>query len=235
MPAYKHIFFDLDHTLWDFDKNSAEALCELYEQFGMTGRYAFSPEEFCAAFRKVNFHLWRMHQLGNYGQAELRAERFPLIFDKLGLDASELDTEEMRRLADAYLQLCPTKSHVFPFTHEILAYLRDRYHLHVLTNGFRDVQGIKLKSSGLLAYFREIVTSDDAGFRKPDEGIFHYSLQRVAARPRDCLMIGDNLETDIQGARAVGMDCVYFNPAGKSHDSPITHEIACLSELKGIL
>ncbi|MFP4089767.1 MAG: YjjG family noncanonical pyrimidine nucleotidase [Cyclobacteriaceae bacterium] len=235
MPVYKHIFFDLDHTLWDFDKNSAEALCDLYEQFGLAGRYSFTTDEFCKAFREVNFHLWRMHQLGNYGQAQLRAERFPLIFGKLGLKDTELDAGEMSLLAEAYLQLCPTKPHVFPHTHEVLGYLQDRYQLHILTNGFSDVQWIKLRSAGLSAYFKEIVTSDDAGFRKPQADIFHYSLRRISAECSECLMIGDNLETDMDGALGVGMDCIFFNPAKIQHQSRITYEISCLSQLKGIL
>lgn len=235
MPGYKHIFFDLDHTLWDFDKNSAEALCDLYEKFGMAGRYRFSTDDFYKAFREVNFHLWRMHQLGNYGQAELRAERFPMVFGRLGFEASGLDAEEMTALAEAYLQLCPTKPHVFPHTHEILTYLQSRYQLHIITNGFSDVQVTKLKSAGLSTYFREIVTSDDAGFRKPQPDIFHYLLRRISAECSECLMIGDNLETDIDGALAVGMDCIFFNPAKIHHQAKSTHEITCLSELKGIL
>jgi putative hydrolase of the HAD superfamily len=231
MPTYKHILFDLDHTLWDFEKNATESLRELYTSFQLAALGGFSVEAFCSTFHKVNYHLWHLHQTGDYDQVRLRAERFRMIFTELGVAEARMPLS----IADAYLKLCPSKPHVFPYTHDILDYLQARYQLHIITNGFADVQWVKLKSAGLTGYFKYIVTSDDAGFRKPDPGIFKHTLELIDAGPADCIMIGDNLDTDIAGAQAAKIDCIFFNPQGTTHSTAINHEICCLSELKGIL
>lgn len=232
MPdQYKHILFDLDHTLWDFEKNAAETLRELYDSFQLATLGTFGVEEFCQTFHKVNYHLWYLHQKGEFDQAILRAERFKMIFTELGVAQASMPL----RIAEAYLRLCPSKPHVFPYTHDILQYLGGRYDLHIITNGFADVQWIKLESAGLKGYFKHIVTSDDAGFRKPDPGIFRYTLEKIGTAPADCIMVGDNLDTDIAGARAAGIDCVFFNPGQIPHKSITNHEISCLSELSEIL
>jgi putative hydrolase of the HAD superfamily len=231
MPKYQHILFDLDHTLWDFEKNATEALTELYTSHELARLGGFSVENFCSTFHKVNYHLWHLHQTGDYDQARLRSERFKMIFGELGMAEAQMPLS----IAEDYLKLCPSKPHVFPYTHEVLDYLSPAYQLHIITNGFADVQWVKLESAQLTKYFTHIVTSDDAGFRKPDPGIFRHTLQLIAAAAEECVMIGDNLDTDIAGARAVGIDCIFFNPQGTPHSSETTHEICCLSELKGIL
>ena len=205
MFKYQHILFDLDHTLWDFEKNAAEALTELYATYQLATLGEFSIDQFCRTFHKVNYHLWHLHQTGDYDQVRLRTERFKIIFTDLGVPEAKMPTD----IADAYLKLCPSKPHVFPYTHDILDYLQAKYQLHIVTNGFSDVQWIKLDSAGLTNYFKQIVTSDDAGFRKPDPGIFSYVLDRIGAAPADCVMVGDNLDTDIAGAQAVNIDCIY--------------------------
>lgn len=232
MPdRYKHILFDLDHTLWDFEKNAAETLRELYDSFALATLGEFSVEEFCDTFHKVNYHLWYLHQKGEFDQAKLRAERFKMIFTELGVAQASMPLS----IADAYLKLCPSKPHVFPYTYDILHYLGGHYTLHIITNGFSDVQWIKLESARLTHYFKHIVTSDDAGYRKPDPGIFRHALELIGTQPDECIMIGDNLDTDIAGALAVGIDCVYFNPQKLPHEAQTNYEITCLSELKGIL
>jgi putative hydrolase of the HAD superfamily len=228
---YKHIFFDLDHTLWDFEKSATETLRELYISFELATLGDFGVEEFCQAFHKVNYHLWYLHQKGTFDQATLRKERFKMIFSDLGISHAKMPLT----IADAYLQLCPSKPHVFPYTHDVLNYLGKRYDLHIITNGFADVQWIKLRSAQLVSYFRYIVTSDDAGYRKPDSGIFRHTLTLIDAQPAECIMIGDNLDTDIAGAQHAEIDCVYFNPQKLSHQATTNYEISCLSELKGIL
>ncbi len=231
MPTYQHILFDLDHTLWDFEKNAAEALTELYASYKLSSLGGFSVEEFCRAFHKVNYHLWHLHQTGDYDQVQLRSDRFKMIFSELGMAEAQIPLS----IADAYLKLCPTKPYVFPYTHDILEYLQERYQLHIVTNGFADVQFVKLKSSGLTDYFKHIVTSDDAGSRKPDPGIFRHILNLIGTTSAECIMIGDNLDTDIAGAQAVGIDCILFNPQQVPHQALTNYEIKCLSELKGIL
>ncbi len=231
MKQYQHILFDLDHTLWDFDRNSRETLEELFLTFELANLGSFTCTDFCTTFSIINRQLWAQYNLGKYDQQKLRTERFKLILGELGVAEAHVPAT----LADEYLRLCPTKPHVFPYTVEILAYLQQRYALHILTNGFSDVQAIKLKSAGLTGYFLEVVSSDTIGFKKPSKEIFEYIVHKIGADPADCLMIGDNLEADIQGALNAGIDCVFFNPGGISHEKQTTYEIGCLSELKNLL
>ncbi len=231
MPKYKHILFDLDHTLWDFEKNSTETLCELYETFQLMAIGNFSAEDFCQTFHKVNYQLWELHQLGDYEQSRLREDRFNIIFKELGV----AETHVPPTIKDEYLRLCPSKPHVFPSTHDILEYLQDRYQLHIVTNGFSDVQYIKIKSAGLTDYFTHIITSDGAELRKPNPAIFRHLLELIAARASECIMVGDNLLTDVAGAQNADIDCIYFNPKKIPHETSTTYEIYQLSELKGIL
>ncbi len=228
---YQHIFFDLDHTLWDFEKNSSEALEELFYTYELGYHKLFTLDEFIATFQAVNYKLWSDYDLDIIDRNNIREQRFLKIFEELGIEQPSFTTE----ISEAYLRLCPTKKNILPYTTEILDYLKGRYHLHIITNGFTDIQHMKLQSAGLSAYFSEVITSDSCGFKKPHKNVFNYALQKVAASCMDCLMIGDNLTTDILGAKAVNMDHVYYNPAGKSHKEDITYEIRCLSDLKKIL
>ncbi len=233
MKTYKHILFDLDHTLWDFEKNSEETLHTLYEQFGLTSFGKFDCSSFYKKYRFVNIRLWDLYNKGKITQQELRETRFLKTLTGLGLEAHQIPAG----LAEAYTYLCPTKSAVFPFTYEVLQYLQPKYGLHIITNGFKDVQYIKMDSSKLHGYFKEIVTSECCGYKKPDNRIFEHALQRINVAPGDCLMVGDNLLCDIAGARAAGIDQVYFNPdrLKTTHRPKPTYEISCLSELKQIL
>lgn len=231
MLKYKHILFDLDHTLWDFEKNATETLSELYEIFQLKALGNFSMQEFCQTFHKINYHLWELHQTGEYDQVSLRANRFKMIFTELGVAEEQVPLT----IKDEYLRICPSKPHVFPFAHDVLAYLQSRYQLHIVTNGFADVQETKLKSAGLAHYFTHIVTSDGANFCKPNPAIFYHVLKLVGAKASECIMVGDNLLTDIAGAQNANIDCIYFNPQKIPHEASRTHEICNLNELKGIL
>ena len=121
-----------------------------------------------------------------------------------------------------------------PYTYEVLDYLRENYQLHILTNGFTDVQKIKLEKSGIQSYFTTMVTPESAGYKKPMTSIFKHAIDKADARKHESIMIGDNLQTDIMGARNFGMDTIYFNPKKRKHKSNVTHEIECLSQLKTI-
>ncbi len=231
MKKYKHILFDLDHTLWDFEKNSQETLVELYKTFSLARFNRFTCDQFCYTFREVNHHLWDLYHRGEYDQQRLRKERFIIILGQLGITEAYVPSG----LAEAYLQLCPTKPHIFPYALEVLKYLQDRYSLHILTNGFNDVQAIKMKNAGLSDFFVEVVTSDATGYKKPHPGIFEFMLQKIGAQPEDCVMIGDNLEADMQGAKNARIDCIFFNPVGIEHQVEVTHEINCLSQLQVLL
>lgn len=231
--TYSHIFFDLDHTLWDFEKNSEETLYTLFEQFELGSHGKFDCNSFYRKYKFVNVRLWDLYNKGKITQQELRERRFVKTLVGLGLAEHEVP----KGLSEAYTDMCPTKSAVFPYAHEVLQYLQPKYGLHIVTNGFKDVQHIKMDSSSLHGYFKEIVTSDCCGYKKPDRRMFEYLLDRLQAKPKQCLMIGDNYECDIEGAREAGIDQVYFNPEGtrsKKRPKP-THEIMCLSELRQIL
>ncbi|GAB3529337.1 YjjG family noncanonical pyrimidine nucleotidase [Pontibacter brevis] len=233
MKAYTHILFDLDHTLWDFEKNSEETLYTLYDQFELASFGKFDSKSFYKKYKFVNTRLWDLYNKGRIKQAELRESRFVKTLTGLGLEPHEVP----QGLSEAYMELCPTKTAVFPFTFEVLDYLRPKYGLHILTNGFKDAQHVKMTSSNLHGYFKEIVTSECCGYKKPDRRMFEHLLERINVQPEECLMVGDNYECDIEGARDAGIDQVFFNPekVKRKGSSKPTYEIHCLSQLKEML
>jgi putative hydrolase of the HAD superfamily len=228
---YRHLFFDLDHTLWDFEKNANETLHTLYERHDFARFGTFSVEQFIRVYSDINHALWRMYQGGKIQQRQLRDVRFARTLAKLGV--AEEDTPAT--ISTEFTDILPQKSAVFPFTHEVLDYLRPKYRLHLITNGFNDVQEIKLASSNLTHYFESVITSEHSGHLKPDPRMFAHALAHTGATAAESLMIGDNLECDVLGAYNAGIDQVYFNPAKRRHFAQITHEISCLSELKAFL
>jgi putative hydrolase of the HAD superfamily len=231
LKTYRHLFFDLDHTLWDFEANADATLRHLYQQHDMARFGVFTVEEFIRVYSDINHGLWRLYQSNKITQTQLRATRFPRTFVKLGMQESDAPTG----LSEEFTDILPLKAAVFPFTHEVLDYLKPKYELHLITNGFRDMQYTKLKSSGLTDYFQEIVTSECCGHLKPDCRIFEHALERTGAAAAESLMVGDNLECDVLGARNSGIDQVYFNPEKRRHFAETTYEISCLSELKEFL
>lgn len=229
---YKHLFFDLDHTLWDFDTNSAETLKELFVEFQLFKYCSHIDEnEFSRYFQEHNYRLWDQYNKGLISREDIRKDRFRNIFLALQIEALHLADQ----IGKEYLRICPSKSTLFPHALEVLSYLKEKYRLHVITNGFDDVQFIKLKSSGLEGFFDEVITSERAGYKKPELQIFEYALNAARAECRESIMIGDNLDTDISGARNASMDQVFFNPFKQPHEEAVTYEISCLSNLKEIL
>jgi putative hydrolase of the HAD superfamily len=231
MPAYKHILFDLDHTLWDFDKNCAETLNELYVLHNL-GRFGFDAHQFFIEYKTLNTRMWREYNAGRITKKEIRNSRFELTFNALGLPEDLVPPE----LSEQFMNICPTKSNVFPHTHKVLEYLCDKkYLLHILTNGFSDIQQLKINSSSLSHYFCEVINSESCGYLKPDKKIFDYTLNKINASNKECIMVGDDLEADIIGAKNAGIDHIFFNPNKNLHDEEVTHEITCLSDLLNIL
>jgi putative hydrolase of the HAD superfamily len=231
MPAYKHILFDLDHTLWDFDKNCAETLHELYVLHNLS-RFGFDVNQFFYEYKTINVRMWKEFNAGRITKEEIRESRFGLTFRALGLSEALVPTE----LNKQFMDICPTKSNVLPHTHRVLEYLLDKkYRLHILTNGFSEIQQLKINSSNLGEYFCEVINSESCGYLKPDKRIFDYALNKISAANKECIMIGDDLEADIIGAKNAGIDHIFFNPNKDFHDEEVTHEIACLSELLNIL
>jgi putative hydrolase of the HAD superfamily len=230
MKTYEHIFFDLDHTLWDFSANCAETLTDLYERHQLH-RLDIPLPEFITRYREINDRMWDDLHRGKVTIEEIRNHRFVQTFQLFGLDASHVPTG----LDEQFISLCPTKSNVFPHTHAILDYLSEKYVMHILTNGFRETQRTKLQSAGLDHYFEHVIHADESGYMKPDKRMFDYALQTAKIETHQCIMIGDDLYADVLGAKNVGMDQVFVNRLGTKHNEILTYEIDCLSTLKTFL
>jgi putative hydrolase of the HAD superfamily len=231
LKTYHHLFFDLDHTLWDFEKNAEETLRTLFDHHNLARHGSFTVEQFIEHYSDVNHALWRLYQANKITQQQLRDVRFVRTLTRLGVAEADVPADISRQFTD----ILPRKSAVFPFTHEVLDYLKPKYQMHLITNGFEDIQYIKLASSGLTDYFGEVITSEASGYLKPDARMFAHALQLTGAAAKTSLMIGDNLECDVLGAGNAGIDQVYFNVDKRRHFAETTYEISCLSELKSIL
>ncbi len=231
MSKYKHIFFDLDHTLWDYDTNASEALFELFDKHQLDKLDRFDKKDLAKTFFEVNYDLWDLYNVGAIQRPDIRERRFPTIFERLGANRADVPPN----FEIEYVSLAPTKSATFDGAHDILEYLSVKYELHVITNGFDDIQTIKLESSNMDRFFDVIITSETTAYRKPDKEIFELAMDRAGAQLEHSMMIGDNLESDIKGAINVGMDHVWFNPEGNDGRLTVQHEIQNLIQLKGIL
>jgi putative hydrolase of the HAD superfamily len=233
LSMYRHIFFDLDHTLWDFERNSNEALTEIFYEYQLANlSESISLENFLPTFHRINYYLWDLHDQGKLDKEELRNNRFRLIFNALGVENPQIPARE---LSEVYLQKTPQKPHLIPYAKEVLDYLQPKYELHIITNGFPEIQAMKLQSGGIRAYFNLIVTAENAGEKKPHRQIFDFAIQTLETESSECMMIGDNLQTDILGAKNAGLAHIYFNPQKIDHQTDIFAEIECLSELMEIL
>jgi putative hydrolase of the HAD superfamily len=205
---YTHLFFDLDGTLWDLQKNTRIALEQLYADGASQGLQAQWFERFYHRYHIHNDRAWALYREGKIEKNELRIVRFRKAFHDIRFDASE---EFLERFASGFLDLCPRQPHVLPGTFEVLDYcVRKKYSMHIITNGFKEVQGIKMDAAGLNGYFEHIILSDDVGAKKPSPVIFDYAFQRAGAKAETSLMIGDDWEADILGARHAGMDQAYL-------------------------
>lgn len=230
MKKYAHIIFDLDHTLWDFTANSNATLTILHAKHGLEDCNV-KLDDFLKHYQVVNDQMWCEYNRGKITKEDIRDKRFKIAFSKVGLvndTLADLVNEE-------YLEMCPANGLLIPHSLEVLDYLKDKYQLHILTNGFSEIQGVKMQTSGLMPYFREVVNSDISGFLKPDKRIFDFTLNKIQAPCQDCVMIGDDLYADVIGARNAGIDHIYFNRKKAEHSELVTHEIGCLSELLKIL
>ena len=230
MKKYKHIFFDLDRTLWDFEKAAIDKYNDLYDKYQLEEKGVDSALEFSKVFRKHNEILWGLYRRGEIIKEKLSKLRFEFTLKDFGID----DHMMAVHMADDYLKINPDKIFLFPYTIEILEYLHPEYTLHLITNGFEEVQTTKIRHAGLKKYFATFTTSEEAGVKKPDPGIFYFSLEKAKAGIEESIMIGDDLDVDISGAREIGMDQVYFNFLKLPHDDEVTYEINDLSELREI-
>jgi putative hydrolase of the HAD superfamily len=232
---YKAVFFDLDHTLWDFERNSKEVLSEIFEDYNLKQLHEnLSFEQFLSVYYEINHQLWQQYNHNLISQEQLRNIRFPILFEKLQID---VDDDTCQNLSEEYMLKTPQKSFLMPFALDILQYLKPRYTLYVITNGFPDIQLIKLNCSKIDTYFQAVITSASTGFKKPHPEIFDYAISKAQCEAKQCIMIGDDLEVDINGAKNVGIDAIFYNPKKLLNEQNVDDflEIDCLLQLMNIL
>ncbi|MEZ4875830.1 MAG: YjjG family noncanonical pyrimidine nucleotidase [Flavobacteriaceae bacterium] len=204
MHEVEHIFFDLDHTLWDFDRNSRLA----FERVFKAHNIAIALDAFMEVYEPINFSYWKLYREERVTKQELRRGRFFYAFKPFGI---HFEDPELDVLATSYIDELPKNNFLFDGVVEVLDYLSSRYILHIITNGFEEVQHLKLKNSGIAAYFKTVTTSEEVGSKKPNPVIFQTALEKATAFPHNSLMIGDTFEADILGAEAVGMKTLFYN------------------------
>ena len=223
----KHIFFDLDHTLWDFDKNSAFAFDVIFKKHNLE----VSVVEFLEHYIPRNHHYWKLYQVNQISHEDLRYFRLKDVFDVLDFTITD---KMIHQLSEDYITHLPDNNLLFDGAIEVLSYLNENYHLHIITNGFSEVQGRKLKNSNIEHFFQTITNSEMAGVKKPHPNIFEFALSLANASKEESIMIGDSLEADIEGALSYGIDAVYFNEQNTNIQKQI-HQVNHLLELKNIL
>lgn len=223
----KHIFFDLDHTIWDFDRNAQETLHELYLHYKLEELGLASAEAFISTYTENNHSLWADYHVGKITKETLRAERFSRTFIQLGVHPERIP----QQFEDDYVRITPTKTNLFLGSEKVLAYLQKKYTLHIISNGFKESTLIKMDVSGLNPYFTNVIISEDVGVNKPDKAIFEYALDKAKALKHESIMIGDSIEADIRGAQGFGMKAIYFNPLNKELPEDVQWQITHLEEL----
>lgn len=229
---YQHLFFDLDHTLWDFDANAQESLAELYIFFQLESKEIGPFNQFYSTYLDHNKTLWNRFEKGFITVEELKWKRMWRTL----LDFKVADEKLAREMSDYFLEILPTKKKVFEYTYEILDYLTEKkYALHLITNGFEKTQRLKLASSDLTKYFKNIITSEISNSVKPKKEIFEYAVKLAHGKMEESMMIGDNLYADILGARNAGMHSVFVNHINGICGQEPTYIIRHLKELKSFL
>jgi YjjG family noncanonical pyrimidine nucleotidase len=198
------VFFDLDHTLWDFDVNSELAFETIFKKDHPT----IQMTDFIEKYAPINQACWKLYQYDKITHAELRYNRLKLTFDALEYYVSDAQIES---IAHDYILLLPENNRLFDGTIEVLEYLEKKYKLHIITNGFADVQYKKINNSNIAVFFKTITNSEMAGVKKPNPIIFEYALNLAQANKENSIMIGDCLEADVQGALDAGLDAIFFN------------------------
>ena len=229
MKIYKHLFFDLDRTLWDFETNALDTFKDIYEKFKLN-RFIAAFDEFVSVYHSHNNRLWEQYRNGELPKATLSQQRFEFTLRDFGVD----DKAFAGQIAQDYLTISPTKTVLFPYAIEVLESLKQIRQLHIITNGFIEVQKVKLQRSRLNPYFTQVITSEDAGAMKPNRRIFDFAVEKTNALRSESLMIGDDYTADIIGAKEAGIDQVFFNPQRKKTEQKATYEIQSLKELLSI-
>ena len=223
----KDIFFDLDHTLWDFDKNSMLAFKRVFKKFKITIEF----DAFLKIYEPINVEYWKKYREDKVSKENLRRGR---LIDSFNFFDLIYTTEKIDEISDAYIQELPFDNHLFEGAVEILDYLILKYKLHIITNGFEEVQHKKLKNSGIDHYFSTVTTSEEVGLKKPNPKVFLTALNKANSLPTQSVMIGDSLEADILGANNIGMQTIFYNYRNESISKKIK-SIDSLLEIKNYL
>jgi YjjG family noncanonical pyrimidine nucleotidase len=223
----KDVFFDLDHTLWDFDKNSELTFETIFNRNHPT----IETKIFIEKYVPINQACWKLYQYDKITHEELRYNRLKHSFDAINYTISD---EQIESIAKEYIQLLPENNHLFDGTFEVLDYLKHKYKLHIITNGFAEVQYKKLRNSNIGSYFQTITNSEMVGVKKPNPIIFEYALDLAKAKKESSIMIGDCLEADVQGALNAGLDAIFFNESNAQVEQNIK-QVNHLLELKKYL
>jgi putative hydrolase of the HAD superfamily len=224
------ILIDLDHTLWDFARNSREAIHDIFKEENLDENHGIEFDTFHSTYLHVNEAMWDDYRKQKINKEQLRVGRFNETLKKININNYAL----AERISDRYVEISPNKTHLFPGSHEVLAYLKQKYPIALVTNGFNEVQFIKIKQSGLEPYFNAVVTSEDAGVQKPHKEIFFQACAKIGTLPQHCVMIGDNWEADILGALNAGIQAIHFDP-DRIHKQPADIRIYNLRELQSLL
>lgn len=203
------IFFDLDHTLWDFDRNSAVAFATIFSKH----KIGVELSEFLRVYEPLNNSYWERYRKNEINKEELRFKRLHDTFSALNCSVSH---QQIELLCDDYIVHLPDSNHLFPGTMETLDYLFEKYNLHIITDGFHSVQHQKLQNSKIDHYFKTVTTSEEVGAKKPDPKIFQEALKKANSEKSKALMIGDNLQADVLGAINFGMQAIHYSKE-KSH------------------
>lgn len=222
----RHIFFDLDHTLWDFDTNSALAFDEIFQK-----DFPSVPTDFfLEKYIPINQACWALFQVDKMTHEQLRYQRLKQSFDAIGFEISD---QQIDQIAVDYIRLLPEFNHLFDDAIDTLNYLKERYVLHIITNGFAQVQFRKISNSNLSQYFQTVTNSEMAGAKKPHPLIFQHALNLAQAQKEESVMIGDSMQADIIGALDFGMQAIFFNPSQLTVAEDVV-QIRNLAELKTI-
>lgn len=226
-----HVFFDLDRTLWDFEQNSHDELSAIFSRHRLMEKGISLVEEFIKVYKKINEECWEMYRMNAIKKEDLRSIRFSQTLEYFGI----VDPALSERIGLEYVTNSPLRTKLIEGSHEILQYLNQKYSMHMITNGFEEVQHVKMRECGLTPFFGEVVTSEMAGVKKPEQKIFDTALDLTGANADQSVYIGDDLLVDCMGAVNAGWNAIYFNPHQVSHNHSFLADIRSLAEIKSVL
>jgi putative hydrolase of the HAD superfamily len=224
----QHVFFDLDHTLWDFEKNSDLTFHKVFEK----QQVHVNLNDFLTVYKPLNREFWKLYREEKISKEALRYQRLKKAFDAVNYSISDalIDT-----IAIEYIEFLPHFNHLFDHTFDVLDYLKPKYQLHIITNGFEEIQTKKMQSSNIHHYFDKIITSESVGVKKPNPKVFEHALAIANATKDNSIMIGDSVEADIEGALQVGMEAIHCNFEGEELVATNFKSITSLLEIKQYL